>query len=101
MAVSQRRSSAFCRTNAERNVGAARRQEVILHMTTERHAQHDEQQQDRQEQDAQRHRPATIHDKVETWEDTCVCEPEPRWQKVAEEIEQKSAAAEGEHRGNG
>jgi hypothetical protein len=29
----------------------------------------------------------TIHDDVESWTDTCSCEPEPRWQAVAEELE--------------
>ncbi len=29
-----------------------------------------------------------MHDDVETWDDCCVCEPEPRWQQLAEEWEQ-------------
>jgi formiminotetrahydrofolate cyclodeaminase/hemerythrin-like domain-containing protein len=28
----------------------------------------------------------TMHDKVETWDDVCCCEPEPRWQAVAEDL---------------
>ncbi len=35
-------------------------------------------------------KPATadsMHDNVETWEDCCVCEPEPRWQALADELE--------------
>lgn len=30
----------------------------------------------------------SMHENVETWEDCCVCEPEPRWQKLAEEMEE-------------
>jgi hypothetical protein len=29
----------------------------------------------------------SMHENVELWEDVCVCEPEPRWQAVAEESE--------------
>lgn len=29
----------------------------------------------------------TMHDNVEVWEDCCVCEPEPRWQALGEELE--------------
>jgi len=28
----------------------------------------------------------TMHDDVPLWCDTCCCEPEPRWQRVAEEL---------------
>lgn len=34
----------------------------------------------------------SMHDNVETWEDCCVCEPEPRWQALAEELERESHA---------
>lgn len=38
----------------------------------------------------------TIHDDVPIWNDTpCCCEPEPRWQKLGEEIEQEKVAREG------
>lgn len=36
----------------------------------------------------------SMHDNVETWEDCCVCEPEPRWQALAEELEQESSPSE-------
>jgi hypothetical protein len=29
-----------------------------------------------------------MHEKTETWDDTCVCEPEPRWSELGEEREQ-------------
>ena len=32
----------------------------------------------------------TIHDDVETWTDTCSCEPEPRWQAVTEELKRQA-----------
>ncbi len=32
----------------------------------------------------------SMHEGVETWVDTCSCEPEPRWQALAEELEAKS-----------
>lgn len=35
---------------------------------------------------------ATMHDNVETWDDVCCCEPEPRWQAVADELEQADAS---------
>jgi hypothetical protein len=38
----------------------------------------------------------TMHDNVEVWEDCCVCEPEPRWQALGEELE--SAACPPEER---
>lgn len=28
-----------------------------------------------------------MHEGVEVWEDTCVCEAEPRWQALGEELE--------------
>jgi hypothetical protein len=31
----------------------------------------------------------SMHDDIEVWEDCCVCEPEPRWQKLAEELERE------------
>ena len=31
--------------------------------------------------------PRSLHADVETWTDTCSCEPEPRWQALAEELE--------------
>jgi len=33
-----------------------------------------------------RRRVTTMHDDVPLWCDTCCCEPEPRWQRVAEEL---------------
>lgn len=32
----------------------------------------------------------TMHDHVETWDDICSCEPEPRWQAVADDLAQKN-----------
>lgn len=29
----------------------------------------------------------SMHEGVEAWEDCCVCEPEPRWQQLQEELE--------------
>ena len=37
-------------------------------------------------------RRVTMHDDVETWVDTCSCEPEPRWQALAEELEAEEQA---------
>jgi len=34
-----------------------------------------------------------LHQDVETWCDTCTCEPEPRWQAVADELESATATA--------
>jgi hypothetical protein len=34
----------------------------------------------------------TMHDDVETWTDTCSCEPEPRWQAVAEALAEETRA---------
>jgi hypothetical protein len=31
--------------------------------------------------------PRSMHENVETWTDCCSCEPEPRWQALAEEID--------------
>ena len=31
--------------------------------------------------------PKSLHANVETWTDACSCEPEPRWQAIAEELE--------------
>lgn len=28
----------------------------------------------------------TMHDGVETWDDLCICEPEPRWAAAEEEL---------------
>ena len=44
-----------------------------------------------------------LHDDVETWTDTCSCEPEPRWQAVADESDAHAspdaeARAPGERR---
>jgi hypothetical protein len=36
--------------------------------------------------------PRMLHADVETWTDTCSCEPEPRWQAVAEELEAQARA---------
>lgn len=33
--------------------------------------------------------PRNMHDDVELWEDTCVCQPEPRWQAVADEAKEE------------
>jgi hypothetical protein len=33
-----------------------------------------------------------LHADVETWTDTCSCEPEPRWQALAEELEAHARA---------
>lgn len=33
-----------------------------------------------------------MHEGVEVWEDTCVCEPEPRWRALAEELEESDKA---------
>jgi hypothetical protein len=35
----------------------------------------------------------TMHDDVETWTDTCSCEPEPRWQAVAEALDEQTRAS--------
>ncbi len=34
----------------------------------------------------------SIHDGVETWDDCCVCEAEPRWQQLGEELEESTGA---------
>lgn len=34
----------------------------------------------------------TMHDATEVWDDICVCEPEPRWQALAEELEEQEKA---------
>jgi hypothetical protein len=34
----------------------------------------------------------TMHDDVETWTDTCSCEPETRWQAVAEALDERTRA---------
>jgi hypothetical protein len=36
-------------------------------------------------------KPISMHDNVEVWEDCCVCEPEPRWRELAEELEREQA----------
>jgi hypothetical protein len=36
--------------------------------------------------------PRMLHAGVETWTDTCSCEPEPRWQALAEELEANARA---------
>jgi hypothetical protein len=33
-----------------------------------------------------------MHTDVETWTDICSCEPEPRWQALAEELESQTPA---------
>jgi hypothetical protein len=35
-----------------------------------------------------------MHEGVEIWEDCCVCEAEPRWQKLAEQLEEEKNAKE-------
>ena len=37
----------------------------------------------------------TMHDDVESWTDVCSCEPEQRWQALAEELEQRRRHAQG------
>jgi len=34
----------------------------------------------------------TMHDDVQSWTDSCSCEPEPRWQAVAEALEEQARA---------
>jgi hypothetical protein len=34
----------------------------------------------------------TMHDNLESWTDTCSCEPEPRWQALADELERLKSA---------
>lgn len=42
-----------------------------------------------QDNSAERDKPfRTMHDDCELWTDTCSCEAEPRWQQVAEEMEE-------------
>jgi hypothetical protein len=36
-----------------------------------------------------RKRRSNMHEDVETWDDTCVCEPEPRWRKLEEEMQEE------------
>jgi len=36
--------------------------------------------------DEQAHAIRTMHDNVEVWDDVCCCEPEPRWQAIADDI---------------
>jgi GMP synthase-like glutamine amidotransferase len=40
----------------------------------------------------------SMHEGVETWCDTCSCEPEPRWQAVAEELDDEAETAGAERR---
>ncbi len=40
---------------------------------------------DRRAEDA--HKGGNMHEGTEVWTDTCSCEPEPRWQRLAEEPE--------------
>jgi len=46
---------------------------------------------ERDEAREQARRPG-LHDDVESWDDTCSCEPEPRWQAVEEENEEGSSS---------
>ncbi|HOA74633.1 MAG TPA: hypothetical protein PL151_02055 [Phycisphaerae bacterium] len=43
----------------------------------------------------------SMHENVETWEDTCVCEPEPRWQALAEELAQNEQSNDATKPRNG
>lgn len=40
--------------------------------------------------------PRSMHDGVETWCDTCSCEPEPRWAALGEELQREARRERGD-----
>jgi len=59
-------------------------------MTREDHPKsQDDQQKSRSDRTEGRRRGKSMHEGVETWVDTCVCEAEPRWQAEQDRQEEE------------
>ena len=65
-------------------------QQRLRFVMGDKHTQTDQDRDDRS-------RRKRMHEDVQTWADTCSCEPEPRWQAVEDERDHKDMAG-GDHR---